>query len=65
LRFEPSPGKWFTRPDLEKPFSKIGLVEWPMVKAVSLSPSTSKTKQTNNNKKNIYAWRVYILKGPG
>jgi hypothetical protein len=26
--FEASPGKWFARPYLGKPFTKIGLVEW-------------------------------------
>jgi hypothetical protein len=31
---------------LEKPFTKIGLVEWLKVKTLSSSPSTSKNKQT-------------------
>jgi hypothetical protein len=30
------------RPYLEKPFTKIGLVEWLKVKALSSSPSTTK-----------------------
>jgi hypothetical protein len=30
------------RPYLEKPFTKIGLVEWLKVKALSSSPSTAK-----------------------
>jgi hypothetical protein len=30
------------RPYLEKPFTKIGLVEWLKVKALSSSPSTEK-----------------------
>jgi hypothetical protein len=30
------------RPYLKKPFTKIGLVEWLKVKALSSSPSTSK-----------------------
>jgi hypothetical protein len=30
------------RPYLEKPFTKIGLVEWLKVKTLSLSPSTAK-----------------------
>jgi hypothetical protein len=30
------------RPNLEKPFTKIGLVEWLKVKALSSSPSTTK-----------------------
>jgi hypothetical protein len=32
------------RPYLKKPFTKIGLVEWLKVKAVSSSPSTEKRK---------------------
>jgi hypothetical protein len=35
------------RPYLKKPFTKIGLVEWLKVKALSSSPSTA----NNNNKK--------------
>jgi hypothetical protein len=31
------------RPYLEKPFTKIGLVEWLKVKALSSSPSTAHT----------------------
>jgi hypothetical protein len=31
-----------TRPYLEKPFTKIRLVEWLKVKALSSNPSTSK-----------------------
>jgi hypothetical protein len=30
------------RPYLEKPFTKIGMVEWLKVKALSSSPSTEK-----------------------
>jgi ribosomal protein S21 len=30
---------------LEKPFTKIGLVEWLKVKALSSSPSTGKKKK--------------------
>jgi hypothetical protein len=30
---------------LEKPFTKIGLVEWLEVKALSSSPSTAKKKE--------------------
>jgi hypothetical protein len=33
------------RPYLEKPFTKIGLVEWLKVKARSSSPSTVKKKK--------------------
>jgi hypothetical protein len=32
------------RPYLEKPFTKIGLVEWVKVKTLSSSPSTEKKK---------------------
>jgi hypothetical protein len=32
------------RPYLKKPFTKIGLVEWLKVKALSSSPNTTKTK---------------------
>jgi hypothetical protein len=32
------------RPYLEKPFTKIGLVEWLKVKALSSSPSTANKK---------------------
>jgi hypothetical protein len=39
-RFKASWGKQFERPYLEKPFTKIGLVEWLKVKALSSSPST-------------------------
>jgi hypothetical protein len=37
-----------SRPYLEKPFTKIGLVEWLMVKALNLNPSTKKKKITLN-----------------
>jgi hypothetical protein len=33
------------RPYLEKPFTKIGLVEWLKMKALSSSPSTEKKKR--------------------
>jgi hypothetical protein len=33
------------RPYLEKPFTKIGLVEWLKVKALSSTPSTAKKKK--------------------
>jgi hypothetical protein len=38
-------------PYLEKPFIKIGLVEWLKVKALSSSPSTTKKKK--KKEKNI------------
>jgi hypothetical protein len=37
-----------TRPYLKKSFTKIGLVEWLKVKALSLSPSTTKKKKKVN-----------------
>jgi hypothetical protein len=33
---------------LEKPFTKIGLVEWLKVKAMSLSPSSTKKQMSNS-----------------
>jgi hypothetical protein len=40
------PGKKFERPYLKKLFTKIGLVEWLKVKALSSSPSTAKNQKT-------------------
>jgi hypothetical protein len=37
-------------PYLKKPCTKIGLVEWLRVKALSSSPSTAKTKQNKQQK---------------
>jgi hypothetical protein len=51
--FEASQGKYSVRPYLEKPFTKIGLVEWLKVKALSSSPSTAKKQNNNNNKKTL------------
>jgi hypothetical protein len=42
---EASLGKTFERPYLEKPFTKIGLVEWLKVKALSSSLSTIKKRE--------------------
>jgi hypothetical protein len=39
------------RPYLEKPFTKIELVEWLKVKALSSSPSTAKKKKEKKRKK--------------
>jgi hypothetical protein len=39
--------------NLEKPFTKIGLVEWLKVKALRSSPSTSKRKKKNFWRKNL------------
>jgi hypothetical protein len=33
------------RPYVEKPFTKVGLMDWLNVKALSSSPSTSKKKK--------------------
>jgi hypothetical protein len=44
-RSNSAPGKKFVRPYLEKPFTKIGLVEWLKVKTLSSSPSTAKKKK--------------------
>jgi hypothetical protein len=37
------------RPYLDKPFTKIGLVEWLKVKALSSSPSTEGIKKKREN----------------
>jgi hypothetical protein len=42
---KPAQAKSSARPYLEKPFTKIGLVEWLKVKALSSSPSTTKKKE--------------------
>jgi hypothetical protein len=55
LWFEASPGNKFTRPYLKKPFTKIGLVEWLKVKALSSSPSTTKKNSNNLNTKDLIA----------
>jgi hypothetical protein len=39
------------RPSLEKPFTKIGLVEWLKVKALSSSPSTAKINKLKKKKR--------------
>jgi hypothetical protein len=43
-QFEVSPSKKIVRPYLGKPFTKIELVEWLKVKALSSSPNTTKKK---------------------
>jgi hypothetical protein len=40
-----------TRPYLKKPFTKIGLVEWLKMKALSSSISTQKKKKTVKKKR--------------
>jgi hypothetical protein len=42
---KPAQANSSVRPYLEKPFTKIRLVEWLMVKALGLSPSTAKNKK--------------------
>jgi hypothetical protein len=51
LQFEVSLDKYFMRSYLKKPFTKIGLVEWLKVKALSSSPSTAKKKKKKYNMK--------------
>jgi hypothetical protein len=41
------------RPYLEKPFTKIGLVEWLKVKALSSSPCTAKNKELHFKEVNL------------
>jgi hypothetical protein len=36
---------------VKKPFTKIGLMEWLKVKALSLSPSTKKKKKNPGNRR--------------
>jgi hypothetical protein len=47
LWFEASLDKQFKRPYLKKPFTKIGLVEWLKVKALSSNPSNTKQEYTS------------------
>jgi hypothetical protein len=47
---KPSQANSSMRPYLEKPFTKIGLVEWLKVKAMSSSPSTTKKKKERKRK---------------
>jgi hypothetical protein len=39
-----------TSPYLQKPYTKIGLVEWPKVKALSSTPTTAKKKKKKRKK---------------
>jgi hypothetical protein len=57
LQFQASPG---TRPYLEKPFTKIGLVEWLKVKALSSSPSSEKKKSNKILRKMLTALPVTV-----
>jgi hypothetical protein len=47
-----SPGKQFSRPYLEKPFTKMGLVEWLKGKALSSNASTTKQQQQQQQQQN-------------
>jgi hypothetical protein len=51
------------RPYLEKPFTKIGLVEWLKVKAMSSSPSTEYNERTLGYSK-VYP-HITSFKGTG
>jgi hypothetical protein len=46
-----------TSPYLEKAFTKVELVEWLKVKALSSSPSTAKKKKKKKERKNIKEMR--------
>jgi hypothetical protein len=45
------------RPYLEKPFTKIGLVEWLKVKALSSTPSTAKKKKKKKKINTKQGWQ--------
>jgi hypothetical protein len=47
---KPTRANSFARPYLKKSFTKIWLVEWLKVKALSSSPSTSKKKKKRKEK---------------
>jgi hypothetical protein len=52
-------------PHLEKPFTKIGLVEWLKVKALSSSLSTAKKKKREKDKAlYIYLETAKTIQGP-
>jgi hypothetical protein len=57
---EASRGKYFSRPYLKKPFTKIGLVERLKVKALSSSPSTAKKKGRNTSMYTPYKQRYSL-----
>jgi hypothetical protein len=51
------------RPYLDKPFTKIGLMEWLKVKALSSSPSTGEkqtNKQTSTTKNSMYCGALFL-----
>jgi hypothetical protein len=47
-------------PYLEKPFTKIGLVEWLKVKVLGSSPSTAKKKRKKRKKEN---GKIHVIPG--
>jgi hypothetical protein len=49
---------WAERPYLKKSFTKLGLVEWLKVKALSSSPTTRKKK---TRKKTFYEFLILVL----
>jgi hypothetical protein len=48
------------RPYLEKPFIKIGPVEWLKVKALSSNPSPTKKKSSKKRRRSVLAHRILI-----
>jgi hypothetical protein len=55
----------FTRPYLEKPFTKIGLlVEWLRVKALSSNPSTTKKKRKKETTDSLPVVLIPYIFGP-
>jgi hypothetical protein len=58
IRFEASMGNSSARPCLQKPFTKIGLVEWLKVKTLSSNPRTTKKKKKRKIQK-YYEQLIY------
>jgi hypothetical protein len=53
--------KLFVRTPSQKTFTKLGLVEWLKVKALSSSPSTAKKKKKKNSSEiHIYVHMVFV-----
>jgi hypothetical protein len=60
---KPAQANSSVRPHLKKPFTKIGLVEWLKVKALSSNPSTAKKKKKKKeNISNSPVHQAYIIK---
>jgi hypothetical protein len=55
---KPSQANSSARPHLEKPFTKIGLVEWFKVKTLSSSTSTEGKKEEKINKQQSLIIRI-------